>query len=75
MVAPHNMRERFTDLIHREVQHIQAGRPSGIKAKMNQLQDARMIRELCPRKGQKRCAAQEMFIEPIAKQSKNNAKV
>jgi polyphosphate kinase len=46
MVAPHNMRERFTDLIHREVQHRQAGRPSGIKAKMNQLQDARMIREL-----------------------------
>jgi polyphosphate kinase len=42
MVAPYNLRESFTDLIHREVQHLQAGRP----AKMNQLQDAGMIREL-----------------------------
>ena len=46
MVAPYNLRERFTDLIQREIQHSQAGRPSGIHAKMNQLQDARMIREL-----------------------------
>jgi len=46
MVAPYNLRESFTDLIHREVQHRQADRPSGISAKMNQLQDARMIREL-----------------------------
>ena len=46
MVAPHNLRERFTELIHREIQHSQAGRPAGICAKMNQLQDARMIREL-----------------------------
>jgi polyphosphate kinase len=46
MVAPYNLRESFIDLIHREVQHSQAGRPSGIWAKMNQLQDARMIREL-----------------------------
>jgi polyphosphate kinase len=46
MVAPYNLRESFTDLIHREIQHHQAGRPSGIHAKMNQLQDADMIREL-----------------------------
>jgi polyphosphate kinase len=46
MVAPYNLRESFTDLIHREVQHLQAGRPAGICAKMNQLQDAGMIREL-----------------------------
>ena len=46
MVAPHNLRERFTELIRREAEHCQAGRPSGIWAKMNQLQDARMIREL-----------------------------
>ncbi|MGD2185917.1 MAG: polyphosphate kinase 1 [Desulfobacterales bacterium] len=46
MVAPYNLREGFTDLIHREVQHRKAGRPSGIWAKMNQLQDTRMIREL-----------------------------
>ena len=46
MVAPHNLRERFTELIQREVQHSQAGRPAGIRAKMNQLQDARIIEEL-----------------------------
>ncbi len=46
MVAPHNLRECFIELIRREIQHRQAGRPSGIHAKMNQLQDAGMIREL-----------------------------
>jgi len=46
MVAPHNLRESFIELIRREIQHRQAGRPSGIHAKMNQLQDAGMIREL-----------------------------
>jgi polyphosphate kinase len=46
MVAPHNLREHFTELIHREIQHSQEGRPAGIRAKMNQLQDSRMIREL-----------------------------
>jgi polyphosphate kinase len=46
MVAPHNLREHFTDLIHCEVQHSREGRPAGIRAKMNQLQDARIIREL-----------------------------
>jgi len=46
MVAPHNLRERFTELIHREIQHSQAGRPAGIRAKMNQLQDPRIIEEL-----------------------------
>jgi polyphosphate kinase len=46
MVAPHNLREHFTELIQREIQLSQEGRPAGIRAKMNQLQDARMIREL-----------------------------
>jgi len=46
MVAPHNLRARFTELIRREVQHSQEGRPSGIRAKMNQLQDDRIIEEL-----------------------------
>jgi len=46
MVAPHDLRERFTDLIRREAEHARAGRPCGIRAKMNQLQDAQMIREL-----------------------------
>ncbi|MGD1968601.1 MAG: polyphosphate kinase 1 [Desulfobacterales bacterium] len=46
LVAPYNLRDRFTELIHREVQHSREGRPSGIWAKMNQLQDAKIIREL-----------------------------
>jgi polyphosphate kinase len=46
LVAPHNLREHFTELIRREILHSQEGRPSGIRAKMNQLQDTRMIREL-----------------------------
>jgi polyphosphate kinase len=46
LVAPHNMRERFTDLIRREADHQRAGRPSGIQVKVNQLQDPEIIREL-----------------------------
>lgn len=46
LVAPHDLRERFTALIRREAGHARAGRPCGIQAKMNQLQDASMIREL-----------------------------
>ncbi len=46
LVAPHNMRERFVDLIRREAEHAREGRPSGIRAKMNQLQDPIIIREL-----------------------------
>lgn len=46
LVAPHDLRERFTALIRREAEHARAGRRCGIRAKMNQLQDAQMIREL-----------------------------
>jgi polyphosphate kinase len=46
LVAPHDMRERFIAMIRREAAHAQAGRPCGIRAKMNQLQDPQMIREL-----------------------------
>jgi polyphosphate kinase len=46
LVAPHNMRERFTELIRQEAVNHQAGKPASIKAKINQLQDRRMIREL-----------------------------
>ncbi len=45
-VAPHNMRERFIALIRQEADNHKAGRPSGIKTKMNQLQDREIIREL-----------------------------
>ena len=40
------MRTRFVELIRREAEHARAGRPCGIRAKMNQLQDPEMIREL-----------------------------
>lgn len=46
LVAPHNLRARFTELIRREAKHCQAGHPCGIRAKMNQLQDRKIIREL-----------------------------
>ncbi len=46
LVAPATMRERFNLLIQREIEHARAGRPCGIRAKMNQLQDPAMIREL-----------------------------
>jgi polyphosphate kinase len=46
LVAPKNMRERFIELIRREAEHAKAGRPCGIRAKMNQLQDQQIIREL-----------------------------
>lgn len=45
-VAPHNMRERFIALIRQEAVNHKAGKPSGIKTKMNQLQDREIIREL-----------------------------
>jgi len=46
LIAPHNLREHFTALIRREAEHSLAGRPAGIRAKMNQLQDPEIIREL-----------------------------
>lgn len=46
IVAPRGMRARFTALIRREAEHAAAGRPCGIRAKMNQLQDPDLIREL-----------------------------
>ena len=46
LVAPVNMRERFLDLIDREIAHCQAGKPSRIIAKMNQLQDRAICQAL-----------------------------
>jgi polyphosphate kinase len=46
LVAPINMRERFIELIRREAKSAREGRPARICAKMNQLQDPKMIREL-----------------------------
>lgn len=46
VVAPDHLRERFTQMIQREAEHARVGRPSGIRAKMNQLSDIPLIREL-----------------------------
>jgi polyphosphate kinase len=46
LVAPVTMRRRFVELIRREASHAREGRPSGICAKMNQLQDPDIIQEL-----------------------------
>jgi polyphosphate kinase len=46
LVAPQRMRSEFTALIRREAEHAREGRSSGIYAKMNQLQDPDIIREL-----------------------------
>lgn len=46
LVAPVNMRDRFTAMIEREIDHARAGREARIVAKMNQLQDAQIIRKL-----------------------------
>ena len=46
LVAPINLRERFTTLIRREVEHHQAGRKAHIIAKFNSLTDTNIIEEL-----------------------------
>ncbi len=46
LVAPVNMRARFTALIRQETKNAGRGKPAGIRAKMNQLQDPQLIREL-----------------------------
>ena len=46
LVAPVNMRDRFLAMIQREIKHHRAGKPARIVAKMNQLQDRRIIRSL-----------------------------
>jgi polyphosphate kinase len=46
LVAPINLRERFIDLIRREIAHHKAGRKAGIIAKFNSLTDKDIIEEL-----------------------------
>ena len=46
LVAPETMHHRFEELIRREAEHARAGRPCGIRAKMNQLQERKIIAEL-----------------------------
>ena len=47
LVAPSSMRARFLSLIQREIENHQAGRPTRIVAKMNQLEDPEIIQALC----------------------------
>ncbi len=46
LVAPENMRGRFTDLIRREAEHAREGKEGRIVAKMNALEDPAIVREL-----------------------------
>ena len=46
LVAPVNMQSRFLEMIEREIEHHQAGRPSRIIAKMNALEERKVCRAL-----------------------------
>ena len=46
LVAPFHLRDRFNALIDAEIDEARAGRPSGITAKMNSLQDPGIIQRL-----------------------------
>ena len=46
LVAPVNIREKFNDLIHREISNHKEGRPARIIVKINSLTDTKIIREL-----------------------------
>lgn len=46
LVAPVNMRERFLLKVRREIEHAKEGKPARIIAKMNQLQDAKLIKAM-----------------------------
>ena len=46
LVAPRNMRQRFTEMVDREAEHARAGKPGRIIAKMNSLVDADLIQHL-----------------------------
>ncbi|MBJ6119934.1 polyphosphate kinase 1 [Pontibacter sp. BT310] len=46
LMAPINMRERFVELIEKEIKNAKKGLPASMILKMNALQDDRMIRKL-----------------------------
>lgn len=46
LVAPVALRKEFSAMIDREREHASAGRPSGIRAKINSLTDERIVAEL-----------------------------
>jgi len=46
LVAPVNMKQRFEEMIEREIEHHKAGRPARIVAKMNSLEHRGIVRRL-----------------------------
>jgi polyphosphate kinase len=46
LVAPVNMRDRFLQMIDREIEHARGGRPAHIVAKMNSLEERKVVRSL-----------------------------
>ncbi len=46
LVAPVNMRQRFLEMIDGEIAHALAGRPARVIAKMNGLEDSKLVRKL-----------------------------
>ncbi len=46
LVAPVNMRDRFLEMIEREIENCKAGRPARIVAKMNSLEESSICRAL-----------------------------
>jgi polyphosphate kinase len=46
LVAPFNLRERLLALIQKEIEHAKAGRPAGIRAKLNHVVDPQVIMAL-----------------------------
>lgn len=46
LVSPFTLRQRFLELVDREIAHAQAGRKASIRLKMNSLEDKRMIDKL-----------------------------
>ncbi|MFN2572071.1 MAG: polyphosphate kinase 1 [Gemmatimonadales bacterium] len=46
LVAPTDLLERVTGMIEREIAHARAGRPAGIRAKLNALSDSTIIQAL-----------------------------
>ncbi|HET9062769.1 MAG TPA: polyphosphate kinase 1 [Candidatus Binatia bacterium] len=46
IVAPVNMKKHFLEMIDREAEHASQGRPAGIVAKMNSLEDPQVIQAL-----------------------------
>ena len=46
LVAPVNLRRELTSLIERETENARAGRPSGIRAKLNAITDGEIVRAL-----------------------------